>query len=157
MRIVAMIQVYNNRRVIAACIEHLRGQGVDVYLIDNESTDETVAIAERYLDRGVIDIETLPCRGRFNLKEQCARQEAYGQQGLTFVDRFGVYLSRRAILRWRGFGRLARSFGWIPGTSRRRGSFGAGSSRRSLPTTRWPIRSFRRAVWTIPCERLYAN
>src|SRR5438105_1232186 len=32
--------------------------------------------------------------------EQCARQEAYGQQGLTFVDRFGVYLSRRAILRW---------------------------------------------------------
>src|SRR5437660_1135782 len=75
MRIVAMIQVYNNRRVIAACIEHLRGQGVDVYLIDNESTDETVAIAERYLDRGVIDIETLPRRGRFNLKEQCARQE----------------------------------------------------------------------------------
>jgi hypothetical protein len=75
-RIVAMIQVYNERRVLAACIEHLREQGVDVYLIDNESTDETMAIAERYIDRGVIGIETLPRdTNRFELRDQCARQE----------------------------------------------------------------------------------
>jgi SAM-dependent methyltransferase len=31
--------------------------------------------------------------------DQPAREEAYGQRGLTLVDRLGVYLSRRAILR----------------------------------------------------------
>ena len=28
------------------------------------------------------------------------RSESYGQKGLSLLDRFGVYLSRRAILRW---------------------------------------------------------
>jgi hypothetical protein len=36
-----MIQVYNERRFIAACIEHLHAQGVEAYVIDNESSDET--------------------------------------------------------------------------------------------------------------------
>jgi hypothetical protein len=75
LRIVAMIQAYNERRFIAPCIEHLRTQGVDVYLIDNESTDDTVAIAERYLGKGVIGIESLPRAGGFELKQQCRRQE----------------------------------------------------------------------------------
>jgi glycosyltransferase involved in cell wall biosynthesis len=74
-RIVAMISVYNERRFIAACIEHLREQGVDVYLIDNESTDETLAIAERYLDRGVIGIENLPRHGVYSQRAQCGRKE----------------------------------------------------------------------------------
>jgi glycosyltransferase involved in cell wall biosynthesis len=80
MRIVTMLQVLNERRFIAGCIEHLREQGIDVYLIDNESTDETRAIAERYVGRGVIGIETLP-RGEegFALRAQCARQEELAQ------------------------------------------------------------------------------
>jgi glycosyltransferase involved in cell wall biosynthesis len=75
MRIVAMIQVFNERRFIAPCVEHLREQGIDVYLIDNESTDDTVAIAERYLGNGVIGIESLPRPGGFELRRQCRRQE----------------------------------------------------------------------------------
>jgi glycosyltransferase involved in cell wall biosynthesis len=75
MRIVAMLQVCNERRFIAGCIEHLNAQGVEVYLIDDGSTDETVAIAERYVGRGVIDILRLPGSGRFALREQCRRQE----------------------------------------------------------------------------------
>jgi glycosyltransferase involved in cell wall biosynthesis len=75
MRIVAMLQVYNEQRFIAACIEHLRTQGVDVYLIDNESTDDTLVIAERYLGRGVVGIETLPRAGCYSQRRQCARQE----------------------------------------------------------------------------------
>lgn len=75
MRVVAMLQTYNERRLIAACIEHLREQGVDTYIIDNESTDDTVAIAERYLGDGVIGIETLPRHGCFSLRAQCERQE----------------------------------------------------------------------------------
>jgi hypothetical protein len=78
-RVVAMIQVYNEQRVLAACIEHLREQGVDVYIIDNESTDDTIAIAERYLDRGVIGIETLPRTDSFDLTAQCVRQEELAQ------------------------------------------------------------------------------
>jgi hypothetical protein len=75
MRVVAMIQVYNERRFVAPCIEHLRDQGVDVYLIDNDSSDDTLAIAERYLGDGVIGIESLPRAGSFELRRQCVRQE----------------------------------------------------------------------------------
>jgi amino acid adenylation domain-containing protein len=74
-RVVAMLQVYNERRFLAACIEHLREQGVGVYVIDNESTDETPAIAERYLGSGVVGIETLGREGVFALRAQCERQE----------------------------------------------------------------------------------
>jgi len=79
-RVVAMLQVYNEQRFVAGCIEHLREQGVGVYLIDNESSDDTLAIAERYVGRGVVGIETLP-RGEegFVLRAQCARQEELAQ------------------------------------------------------------------------------
>lgn len=75
-----MLQVYNEQRFVAGCIEHLHEQGVGVYLIDNESTDDTLAIAERYVGRGVVGIETLP-RGEdgFALRAQCARQEELAQ------------------------------------------------------------------------------
>jgi glycosyltransferase involved in cell wall biosynthesis len=74
-----MIQTYNEQRFIAGCIEHLHDQGVEVYLIDNESTDDTVAIAERYLGNGVAGIETLARRECFELEAQCARQEELAQ------------------------------------------------------------------------------
>lgn len=63
MRVVALLASYNEERFVAASIEHLIAHGIDVYLVDNESTDATVAIADRYQGRGVIGIETLP-RGR---------------------------------------------------------------------------------------------
>ncbi len=60
MRVVAILASYNEERFIAGCLEHLFEQGVEAYLIDNCSTDRTVEIAERYLKRGLIGIETLP-------------------------------------------------------------------------------------------------
>ncbi len=54
----AILATYNEERFIAGCLEQLIGQGVEVYLMDNCSTDRTVEIAERYLRRGLIDIET---------------------------------------------------------------------------------------------------
>jgi len=80
MRIVAMLQVYNEERSIAACIEHLHAQGVDVYLLDDRSTDATVQIAERYVGRGVIEIELLEGHDHFTLREQCRRQEALADE-----------------------------------------------------------------------------
>jgi glycosyltransferase involved in cell wall biosynthesis len=59
-RVVALLATYNEERFITNCLEHLIRHGVEVYLIDNCSTDRTIAIAERYLGRGLIDIETFP-------------------------------------------------------------------------------------------------
>jgi glycosyltransferase involved in cell wall biosynthesis len=80
MRIVAIIQAYNEERFIGGCIEHLREQGVDVYLIDDASTDNTVAIAERYLGRGVIEIEQLPPHETHNWREICERKERLAER-----------------------------------------------------------------------------
>ncbi|HEX8844421.1 MAG TPA: glycosyltransferase family A protein [Pyrinomonadaceae bacterium] len=63
MRVIAIIASYNEERFIAACLENLIGQKVDVYLIDNCSTDRTLEIAGRYLNRGLIGIETFPRTG----------------------------------------------------------------------------------------------
>ncbi|MDQ3254906.1 MAG: glycosyltransferase family 2 protein, partial [Acidobacteriota bacterium] len=57
---VAILASYNEERFIAPCLEHLFQQGIEVYLIDNSSTDDTVRIAERYLKKGLIGIETFP-------------------------------------------------------------------------------------------------
>jgi hypothetical protein len=80
MRIVALIASYNERRFIGSCLEHLCAQGVESYLIDNGSSDETVAIAERFFDRGLIGIEEYPYedvydwRGLLHRKEEVARE-----------------------------------------------------------------------------------
>jgi glycosyltransferase involved in cell wall biosynthesis len=75
LRVVALISAYNEERFVAGCIEHLAAQGVDVYLIDNESSDATVARAEPYLGHGLIDIESLPRDGAFSLRTILARKE----------------------------------------------------------------------------------
>lgn len=75
MKIVALLQTHNEQRFIAACLDHLAEQGVLVYLVDNESTDETVAIAQQRRSRNVIGIETLPRDGSFALRQQLARKE----------------------------------------------------------------------------------
>lgn len=74
-RAVALLATYNEDRFIAGCVEHLVGQGVQLYLIDNCSTDRTVEIAERYLDHGVIGIETFPRPGLFDLRAILRRKE----------------------------------------------------------------------------------
>jgi hypothetical protein len=80
MRIVAILASYNERRFIGGCLEHLREQGVETYLIDNCSTDETVAIAESHLGRGLIGIEEHPRDGVYDWRGLLRRkQELAGQ------------------------------------------------------------------------------
>jgi len=67
MRIIALLAAYNEERFIAACLEHLFRHGIHAYLIDNCSTDATVSIAEHYLRRGLIGIETLERKGTSDL------------------------------------------------------------------------------------------
>ena len=75
-RVTAILATYNEERFVAGCLENLIGQGIQVYLIDNDSTDSTVKIAERFTGRGLIGIETLPRAGVFSLRQQLARKEA---------------------------------------------------------------------------------
>ncbi|MBI3997803.1 MAG: glycosyltransferase [Armatimonadetes bacterium] len=75
MRVVALLATYNEERFITGCLDHLFHQGVEVYLLDNCSTDGTRAIAERHLGRGVIGIETFPRYGTLDLRAILEREE----------------------------------------------------------------------------------
>lgn len=70
-----MLQTYNEQRFIGGCLDHLAEQGISAYLVDNESTDDTVAIAERRLGQNLIGIETLARDGHFALNSQLLRKE----------------------------------------------------------------------------------
>jgi peptidoglycan/xylan/chitin deacetylase (PgdA/CDA1 family) len=82
MRVIALIAAYNERRFIGGCLEHLERHGVDAYLIDNCSTDNTVELAEGWLGRNLIGMESFPrgaedlydWRGILERKEQLAQE-----------------------------------------------------------------------------------
>jgi hypothetical protein len=75
MRLIALLTTFNEERFIAACLQHLIQQGAEVCLIDNESTDRTVTIAREFLGRGLIDIQTMPRAGVFDLTAILAHKE----------------------------------------------------------------------------------
>jgi len=75
-RVIAIIAAYNEKRFIAASLENLFRQGVEAYLIDNSSTDQTIAIAQRYLGRGLIGIESFPRpKGMYSWQPLLKRKE----------------------------------------------------------------------------------
>jgi glycosyltransferase involved in cell wall biosynthesis len=83
LRIIAIIAAYNEADVIVQTVGDLIAQGVEVYLIDHASTDQTVELAARHLGRGLIHIERFPEEsgfpvedaGRFALESQLRRKE----------------------------------------------------------------------------------
>jgi hypothetical protein len=68
--------VRNEERFIGPCLENLIGQGVQVYVCDNGSTDRTREIAERRLGAGVIAIEQLEFDGTYRWEQILQRKEA---------------------------------------------------------------------------------
>ena len=87
LRVVAILAAYNEERFIAASLEHLFRHGVEAYLIDNCSTDQTVAIAENYLGQGLVGIETFPREGVYKWRSLLERKEqiATGLQADWFI------------------------------------------------------------------------
>jgi len=75
LNIVALLAVRNEELYIEKCIQHLLQQGIRIYLIDNESTDRTIEIANKYLNYGVIDIKQIPFNGIFDLTAQLKIKE----------------------------------------------------------------------------------
>lgn len=80
MRALALIATYNEERFIGGCLEHLFSQGVEAYLCDNDSTDGTVAAAERYLGAGLRGIERIPRDGTFHWRQILRRKEALASE-----------------------------------------------------------------------------
>jgi Glycosyl transferase family 2 len=62
-RVVAIVAAYNEADIIEESVGDLIDQGVDVYLIDNASTDTTVAQVERFLGSGLLGVERFPPAG----------------------------------------------------------------------------------------------
>jgi glycosyltransferase involved in cell wall biosynthesis len=79
LRVVAILATRNEEIFIQRCLEHLTLQGVDVYLLDNESTDKTVEIAEKFINKGIIGIEKFSFTGKFNLTKQLELKEKITQ------------------------------------------------------------------------------
>jgi glycosyltransferase involved in cell wall biosynthesis len=74
--VTALMSAYNEADVIAQVIGDLISQGVDVYLLDDGSTDTTVREAETFLGRGLRGIERLPPSSEgFDLSRILRRKE----------------------------------------------------------------------------------
>ncbi len=66
--ILAIISSFNEEDVIYHVIKDLIDNGVDVYLIDNCSTDKTVDKAKKLLGKGLIHIETFPDDAEYSVR-----------------------------------------------------------------------------------------
>ena len=62
-RVVAFMTAYNEEDIIVPSISYLINQGIEVYLIDNWSTDATYERAHQLLGKGLIGIERFPVDG----------------------------------------------------------------------------------------------
>jgi len=54
---------YNEEDIIVQSIMHLINQGIEIYLIDNWSTDNTYDLAKQFLNKGLIGLERFPVDG----------------------------------------------------------------------------------------------
>jgi hypothetical protein len=62
-RVVAIVAVRNEEDILEPCIRSLRSEGVEVYILDNWSTDRSVDIAQQFVGNGVAAIERFPATG----------------------------------------------------------------------------------------------
>lgn len=69
-RVVALLTCRNESLYLDRCLQHLYEQDIETCIIDNESEDDTVAIAKRFINKGVFRIETQPYEGYFDLVAQ---------------------------------------------------------------------------------------
>ena len=73
--ICAMITVRNEYHYLKVLLPHLAEQGIDVIIIDNDSTDNSHELYSKFTGEPVIMVETLPFRGSFSLSEQLASKQ----------------------------------------------------------------------------------
>ena len=69
-RAVAIIMVRNGGPYVGHCLAHLVRQGLDVAVLDHDSTDRTRALCLEWEGRGVFHVQYVPYQGYFSLREQ---------------------------------------------------------------------------------------
>ncbi len=75
LNVIAIINSYNEELLIRKCMEHLIAQGVNFYIIDNESTDRTLEIAHEYEGRGLVGVEIVPRYNQYDFEPILRRKE----------------------------------------------------------------------------------
>jgi hypothetical protein len=83
--VVAIVAAYNEGDIIGQCVAALIDEGVQVCVLDDSSTDNTVAEVEPYLGRGVLKIERLtvqqqPSTAEFQWERILQRKEELAQE-----------------------------------------------------------------------------
>jgi len=82
-RVVAIISTYNEEDIIIPTLNQLIDDGIEIYLIDNWSTDETYRRAKTLLGKGLIGLEKFPIEGSsstFDLIDILKRKEEISQE-----------------------------------------------------------------------------
>ena len=77
-RVVALVCAYNEGDLVAAALENLSSEGVEIVVLDNWSTDGTWEIARSLLGRSVLDVRRFPASGpsdTFSLSAFLAEKE----------------------------------------------------------------------------------
>jgi glycosyltransferase involved in cell wall biosynthesis len=62
-RVVALMPTYNEADIIRSTLRYLISQNIEVYVIDNWSTDGTYEQAQEYVNNGVMGVERFPASG----------------------------------------------------------------------------------------------
>jgi hypothetical protein len=85
--VIALLAAFNEEDIVGQVVENLIREGIQVYFIDNGSSDATVAAVEPFLGRGLIRIETLtsgencePGDGRHPWRAILQRKEALARE-----------------------------------------------------------------------------
>ena len=82
-RVVAILNTFNEEDIIIPTLQDLVDQGVDIYMLDNWSTDNTYDLAKTMLGKGLIGLERWPENGvdrYYDLEETLKAKERISQQ-----------------------------------------------------------------------------
>lgn len=76
MRALAVVCVRNESMHVRRCLTDFIADGLDVFLIDNGSTDGSLEVAEDFLGCGLVGISHLKWNGEFSLKDQLRAKQS---------------------------------------------------------------------------------
>lgn len=62
-RVAAVISVYNDADILPSTLDYLNDNGIEFYVLDNWSTDETYEAARQFEGRGLLGLERFPEEG----------------------------------------------------------------------------------------------
>jgi glycosyltransferase involved in cell wall biosynthesis len=103
-RVVAFVLTYNEADIISHTLQYLTAQEIEVYVIDNWSTDDTVERAREFMGKGLIGLERFPPEGPteiYEWRQMLGRVEQLAEQ--IEADWFVLHdADERRHTPWRG-------------------------------------------------------